>query len=237
MIFYLWEYFHKMSKIKILSTKKLHLSESSMLSDSKFDWTEEDFIRIEFLDFETNTDIDLLLFTSKNAVLSVLKNKKIDFLKQIKCICVGEKTEELLEENGFKVLDFAHYAEDLTKIISKKHSGKSFAFFCGNLRRDVLPDFFKEKKIEFHEIQVYKNEFSSKRINKKFDAILFFSPSGVMSFLEKNRISDEVCFCIGTTTSEALEPYTKNIILSEKPTITSVLEKVKEYFFNFHLPN
>lgn len=234
MIFYLWEYFTKMPKIKILSTKKLTESENIFLSD--FDLIDEDFIRIELLKFDIDIDIDILLFTSKNAVLSVLKNKKIDFLKQIKCICVGEKTGELLEENGFNVLDFSHYAEDLTKIISKKHSGKSFAFFCGNLRRDVLPDFFKENKIEFHEIQVYKNEFSSKRISKKFDAILFFSPSGVMSFLGKNQISDEVCFCIGTTTSEVLEPYTKNIILSEKPTITSVLEKVKEYF-NYHLPN
>ncbi len=101
---------------------------------------------------------------------------------------------------------------------------------CGNLRREVLPDFFKENKVKFFEIQVYTNEFSSKKIDKKVDAILFFSPSGVHSFLEKNTISDEICFCIGTTTSEALAPYTKNIILSEKPTFASVLEKVKEIF-------
>lgn len=217
-----------MSKIKILSTKKLTESESSFLSD--FDVIDEDFIRIELLNFDIDIDIDLLLFTSKNAVLSVLKNEKKARLKQIQCICVGEKTKELLEKNGFSVLDFSHYAEDLTKIISEKYSNKSFAFLCGNLRREVLPDFFKENKVKFFEIQVYTNEFSSKKIDKKVDAILFFSPSGVHSFLEKNTISDEICFCIGTTTSEALAPYTKNIILSEKPTFASVLEKVKEIF-------
>ncbi len=217
-----------MSKIKILSTKKLTESESSFLSD--FDVIDEDFIRIELLNFDIDIDIDLLLFTSKNAVLSVLKNEKKARLKQIQCICVGEKTKELLEKNGFSVLDFSHYAEDLTKIISEKYSDKSFAFLCGNLRREVLPDFFKENKVKFFEIQVYTNEFSSKKIDKKVDAILFFSPSGVHSFLEKNTISDEICFCIGTTTSEALAPYTKNIILSEKPTFASVLEKVKEIF-------
>lgn len=216
-----------MPKIKILSTKKLTESERTFLSD--FDLIDKDFIRIELLKFDFSFAMDILIFTSKNAVLSVLQNKKIELLKQIKCICVGEKTKELLEKNGFTVLDFTHYAEDLTKIISEKYSDKSFAFFCGNLRREVLPDFFRENKIEFHEIQVYKNEFSSQKINGKFDAILFFSPSGVMSFLEQNTISDEICFCIGTTTSQALEPYTKNIILSEKPTFTSVLEKVKEY--------
>lgn len=228
MIFYLWEYFQKMSKIKILSTKKLTEFESSFLSD--FDLIDKDFIRIELLKFDIDIDIDLLLFTSKNAVLSILQNEKSELLKQIKCICVGEKTKELLEENGFEVLDYSHYAEDLTKIISEKYSDKSFAFFCGNLRRDVLPDFFNENKIEFREIQVYKNVFSSQKINGKFDAILFFSPSGVHSFLEQNKISDEICFCIGTTTQEALSPYTKNIILSEKPTITSVLKTINDYF-------
>lgn len=217
-----------MSKIKILSTKKLTVFESSFLSD--LDWIDEDFIQIELLKFDTDIAIDLLLFTSKNAVLSVLQNEKSDFLRQFPCVCVGEKTKDLLEENGFEVFDFAHYAEDLTKIISEKYFNKSFLFFCGNFRRDVLPDFFNENKIEFHEIQVYKNVFSSQKINKKFDAILFFSPSGVHSFLEQNKISDEICFCIGTTTQEELKPYTKNIILSEKPTITSVLEAVKGYF-------
>ena len=136
-----------MSKIKILSTKKLTESESSFLSD--FDVIDEDFIRIELLNFDIDIDIDLLLFTSKNAVLSVLKNEKKARLKQIQCICVGEKTKELLEKNGFSVLDFSHYAEDLTKIISEKYSDKSFAFLCGNLRREVLPDFFKENKVKF----------------------------------------------------------------------------------------
>jgi len=219
-----------MSKIKLLSTKKHSESESSLLSD--FDLIDEDFIKIELLKFDIDVTnrTDLLLFTSKNAVLSVLENENSEFLKQIKCICVGEKTKELLEENGFEVLDFTHYAEDLTKIISSKYSDKFFAFFCGNFRRDVLPDFFRANNIGFIEIQVYKNELFPEKIKEKFDAILFFSPSGVYSFLQQNKILDEICFCIGTTTSGALLPYTNNIILSEKPTIISVLQKVKQYY-------
>lgn len=222
--------YYGMSKIKILSTKKLSTSERSILSDSKFSLIEEDFIQIQLMQFDVDTSFDLLLFTSKNAVCSVLKNEKFELLKQTKCICVGEKTKELLEKNGFEVLDFTHYAEDLTSIISDKYFDKSFAFFCGNLRRNVLPHFFAENKIEFCEIQVYRNELTPQKIQEKFDAVLFFSPSGVHSFLEKNTIANQTCFCIGTTTSKALEPYTKNIILSEKPVIISVLEKVREYF-------
>lgn len=218
-----------MPKIKILSTKKLTETERKNLPN--FDLTDKDFLQIELLDFQfIDVSFDLLLFTSKNAVLSVLKNEKTGILKKIQCICVGEKTKELLEENGFEVLDFTHYAEDLTKIISSKYSDKFFAFFCGNFRRDVLPDFFRANNIGFIEIQVYKNELSSDKIKQEFDALLFFSPSGVYSFLQQNKILDEICFCIGTTTSEVLLPYTNNIILSEKPTIISVLQKVKQYY-------
>ena len=138
-----------MSKIKLLSTKKHSESESSLLSD--FDLIDEDFIKIELSKFDVDItkETDLLLFTSKNAVLSALENTDVSLLKQINCICVGEKTKELLEENGFNVLDFTHYAEDLTKVISQKYSHNNFIFFCGNLRRNTLPDFFKKNKM-FH---------------------------------------------------------------------------------------
>lgn len=219
-----------MSKIKILSTKKLTEIERRNLSS--FYLIDRDFIKIELLNFElTDISFDLLLFPSKNAVLSVLKNEKSELLKKTQCICVGEKTKELLIENGFEVLDFAHYAEDLTHIITEKYSDTSFTFFCGNLRRDILPNFFKKNNLKFQEVQVYKNELSPQKMNEKFNAILFFSPSAIHSFLQENKITDEICFCIGTTTSEELKPYTNNIILSEKPTITSVLEKVKQYYF------
>ena len=128
------------------------------------------------------------------------------------------------------MLDFAHYADDLTPIISEKYRAFSFTFFCGNLRRDVLPDFFKENKIKFEEIQVYQNKLTPHKITEPFDAVLFFSPSGVMSFLEENQLGNQVCFCIGTTTAEALEPYTDKIILSKKPTISSVLEEVVGFY-------
>ncbi len=222
-----------MPEIKILSTKKLTEFERSFLSD--FHLIEEDFIQIELLSFDIDPIINratLLLFTSKNAVLSVLQNKDLEAIKDINCICVGEKTKELLEQHGFAVLDFTHYADELTQVIAEKYSQSNFVFFCGNLRREVLPDFFKENKIEFHEIQVYNNKLISQKINEQMDAILFFSPSGVYSFSEKNTIKNQVCFCIGTTTADALSDYTKQIILSEKPIITSVLEKVVTYYGN-----
>src|SRR5690606_40596573 len=106
--------------------------ERTFLSD--FDLIDKDFIRIELLKFDFSFAMDILIFTSKNAVLSVLQNKKIELLKQIKCICVGEKTKELLEKNGFTVLDFTHYAEDLTNITCEKYSDQTYASYWGNVR-------------------------------------------------------------------------------------------------------
>lgn len=219
-----------MTKIKLLSTRKLSEDNKAVLSVDRFDLIEEDFISIKFIDFTLPEKTDLLLFTSQNAVLSVLKNPLTYSLKDTSVICVGEKTKELLEQNGFEVLDFTHYAEDLTKIIAAKYSDKSFAFFCGNLRRNILPDFFIKQNIPFTEIRIYQNVLSPKKIDKPFDAVMFFSPSGVMSFLDNNSLKNQVCFCIGTTTAEALLPYENKIILSEKPTLESLIKKVKEHF-------
>lgn len=219
-----------MTKINLLSTKKLTASEKSFFLPTLFNVIDEDFIAIKLLDFQWKGQADMLLFTSKNAVLSVLQNQKLSDLKQKNCICVGEKTKDLLEQKGFRVLDFAHYAEDLTQIIFQKYRNFSFSFFCGNLRRDVLPDFFKQNQIKFEEIQVYSNKLTPYKITESVDAILFFSPSGVMSFLEKNKLDNQICFCIGKTTAEALQPYTDKIILSKKPTISSVLEEVVGFY-------
>ncbi len=113
--------------------------------------------------------------------------------------------KNLLEENGFNVIAYTGYAADLAKIISLIYGKETFTFFSGNLRRDVLPSTLKENGIAFNEIEVYETLLTPKKINEKLDGILFFSPSAVESYLKSNIIKDEMCFCIGETTPEALE--------------------------------
>ena len=69
-----------MTKINLIATKKLTPSEKALFPASAFELIERDFIAIELLDFDWNVETDLLLFTSKNAVLSVLQNKKVVFV-------------------------------------------------------------------------------------------------------------------------------------------------------------
>jgi uroporphyrinogen-III synthase len=62
------------------------------------------------------------------------------------------------------------------------------------------------------------------------DGILFFSPSAIASFLEKNEMKNETCFCIGTTTAKVLENKTKNIVIASKPTLEHVIDVVIQFY-------
>jgi uroporphyrinogen-III synthase len=143
------------------------------------------------------------------------------------------KTKDLLTQNGFNVIAYTGYAADLAEIISLIYGKESYTFFSGNLRRDVLPNTLKENGITFNEIEVYETNITSKKIKEKLDGILFFSPSGVESYFKLNTIKDEICFCIGETTAEALEnKKVKNIIIAEKPSVENVITEVVEYYKN-----
>jgi uroporphyrinogen-III synthase len=77
---------------------------------------------------------------------------------------------------------------------------------------------------------VYETTLTPQKIKNSVEAILFFSPSGVESYLKDNTLKKEVCFCIGETTAEALQKTTKNIIIAENPTIEDVIEEcINEY--------
>lgn len=219
--------------INILSTKKLLPNQKQDLLNANFNLIEEDFIETKIKNFELSKVNDNLIFTSQNAVKSVLQHPKIAELKDKNVFAVGIKTKSLLEENGFKVDVHTNYALDLAEIISLIYNKEKYTFFCGNLRREVLPNTLKENKIVFNEIEVYETNLTSKKTTNKLDGILFFSPSAVESYLTKNTIKNEICFCIGETTAEALEEKEiNNIIIAEKPSVENVIDEVIEYYNN-----
>ncbi|MFM7018476.1 uroporphyrinogen-III synthase [Flavobacterium sp.] len=217
--------------INILSTKKLDLAQKQLLLDAAITVVEEDFIETKAKKFQFSKVHENLIFTSQNAVHSILQHPKCNELKGKSVFCVGLKTKELLTENGFDVVAYTGYAADLAEIISLIYSKESYTFFSGNLRRDVLPNTLNENGITFNEIEVYETNITSKKITNKLDGILFFSPSAVESYLKLNSIKEEMCFCIGETTAEALENNkVKNIIIADKPLVENVIYEVIEYY-------
>lgn len=212
--------------IQILSTKVLSNIQKQELKKANIDLVEANFIETQNKPFKIQDINENLIFTSQNAVHSVLSDPKSEELKSKNVFCVGLKTKILLSENGFNVVAYTGYAADLAEIITLIYANESYTFFSGNLRRETLPKALKDAGVKLNEIKVYETTLTPQKINSPVDGILFYSPSGIESYLKDNTIKNEKCFCIGETTAEALEKITKNIIIADQPTVEDVLEDV-----------
>lgn len=215
-------------KIGILSTKKLASNQKQYLLNAGFLVIDEDFITTKAISFEIQSLNDILIFTSQNAVQNVLKHK--NELIDKPAICVGEKTKQLLENNGFNVLNSLADANQLIQFFEKEYIGTSVTFFCGKSRLNTIPDFLSKKNIQHEIIEVYETIETPIKIRTKMNGLLFFSPSGVSSFTKENTITNEMCFCIGTTTAKAVEKYSKNIIVANQPSVENVIIQCINYY-------
>jgi len=215
--------------IRIVSTKKLQPNQKQFLLNAGFAVVDADYIKTKSVDFALEDVKENLIFTSSNAVKSVADHPKVQGIRRNPCFATAPKTAALLDEVGFTVIETADDAAQLGNIIHEKYADESFTFFCGNLRLETLPGWFGEWNIDYNEIAVYETKLTPISVSSP-DAILFFSPSGVESYLTKNEITDQVCFCIGDTTAKALESKTKNIIIANKPSVENVIIQCINYF-------
>ncbi|MGX7667772.1 uroporphyrinogen-III synthase [Flavobacterium pedocola] len=217
--------------IRILSTKKLLANQKQYLLNAGFSVVEADFITTKPVAFDVKNTHDTLIFSSQNGVESVLQHPKVSELKAKDVFCVGLKTKALLEANGFNVVAHTGYAEDLAEIITLIYSNNKYTFFSGNLRRDTLPEALTEAGVVFNEINVYETVLTPQKIDSKPDGILFFSPSGVESYLKQHKITKEIAFCIGETTANAAAiSGIKNIVIANQPTIeNTIIQCINEF--------
>ena len=212
----------------ILSTKKLSTIQKDQLLQEGLCLVDYDAIAITFLDFEAPEVIDNAIFTSQQAVRSFLK-KSQGVLSIKNCFCVGPKTKSLLEENGLKVIEIGQNATELAQNIAKNYKNCVFYYFCGTIRREELPKVLKSEKIGLFEVKTYKTVLKTKKFDQNWDGILFFSPSGVASYISENKDQRNThAFCIGQTTAASAKKHFKNVVVAPTNTIESVLEKTIE---------
>lgn len=200
------------------------------LIKANFKVIEKNFIKTKKIDFQIETFNEFVIFTSKNAVKSVLKSDYSNSTKLKKIFCVGQKTKTFLEKKNFIVQECVNYAEELGSEIVKKYQNSSFTFFSGNIRKNTLPNLLNENNIKWNEVRVYETSLKSKKMKTEIEGILFFSPSAVESYLTKNKLKNQTCFCIGNTTAKALENRTKNIKIAAQPTVENAIEEVIKYY-------
>jgi uroporphyrinogen-III synthase len=208
----------------LLSTKRLSPSQKEIFSNVGLSLVECDAITIELFDFEVPETIENAIFTSQNGVNSYLQGKTHSGTIK-NCYCVGEKTKMLLDENGQKVIKTAQNASELAQFIIKNYENRPFYYFCGSKRRDELPNLLKTAKIELFEIKTYKTTLKPKYFDQKWAGILFFSPSGIESFLMENTMGAATAFCIGETTASEARKHTRKVMVADNSTVESVIDK------------
>lgn len=211
---------------KVLSTKKLSLSQRQLLLHAGLGFVEYNAITVKPFPFELPENITNGIFTSQNGVHALQDQKH----KIQNSFCVGEKTKSLLIENGQNVIKMSQNASELADFLIKKYKNEHFFYFCGNRRRDELPNILSENGVSFSEVIVYQTELSIKQFDRAFDGILFFSPSGVESFASKNEMGESVAFCIGETTASEARKYTDNVIVANATSVESVIAKAAKTF-------
>lgn len=211
----------------LLSTKKLTAAQQQLVLNAGIGLVSYNAIQIELLEVKTPVDVIAnVIFTSKNAVKAILATE----VEITNCFCVGQNTKNVLEENGFSVLETANNATDLATLIADKYKESSFTFFCGNLRRDELPNILTQKGVDYNEIIVYHTTYQEQYYDRTFDGILFFSPSAIQSYLQSNKTLASIALCIGNTTASEARKHTENVIVASKTTIENVLVTAIKYF-------
>ena len=215
---------------RILSTKKLRPGQRQYLLNAGFLVTEADFIAVNPISFKSKKLSKNLIFTSQNGFKSFVKEVGKEGIADRNIFCVGKKNAEAIEKQGYRVTAFADYAEDLAALLIKQYSNEAFTFLSGSMRRNTLPQTLTEAGVEFSEIEVYTTKLTPHKINTAPNGILFFSPSGIKSYLKENSIQNEVCFCIGKTTAEALTGITTNIVTATRPSVDNVIIQCIKYY-------
>lgn len=176
----------------------------------------------------------IVLFTSANAVNSVieqLENTKPNW----HFYCISGKTKDAVSAywGTEKILGYGNDALEILETMTSEIP-QEIIFFCGNKRLDTLPDTLTDRGFDVKELIVYQTELSSTKLENSFDAIIFFSPSGIESFLQQNTIPMEaILFAIGNTTAKHLEDHCANtIIVSPAPDKNILVKTLIEFYKN-----
>ncbi len=227
--------------IKILCTRPLTPALIDEAADNGIGIDEISFIETEsILSVEVQQEIELVsteittvVFTSMNAVDAVttfLDGHQPEWT----IYSIGTATGRLVK--GYfgeeRIAGTANDATALAELIAEDRFTDEVVFFCGDQRRDELPDILKQHDIEVNEIVVYQTIEVPHKIDKFYHGILFFSPSAVRSFFKLNKLEEKtIAFAIGNTTANEIKKFSNNkIIISDEPGKENLVQTMIEFF-------
>ncbi len=198
-----------------------------------------DFIKVTGIEFDIQSvhshTFDSVAFTSANAVRYFLQHKAaLELLRGKNIFSLALRTFEELSKHNLQPISGGKNIEELAKTIIQTQFAKSVLRVRGNLSLGVLEEKLVSSGIHYTSLIVYHTILQSDiAVNENFDVVMFYSPSGVESFLTSNKLSSEtLCCCIGEVTATALRGKYSNakIILPELPSPESMITSIAAHF-------
>jgi uroporphyrinogen-III synthase len=231
----------KESKISILTTRPLAHTAMLKAEDAGVDIDTVSFIQTNNIINQpiaekirkVATQDASVVFTSMNAADAVIECLELDgIVPDWTIYSLGGVTHTIIK-NYFGESEIIADAINSTQLAEAiiEDEPEEVVFFCGNQRREELPKLLQNADIKVDEVVVYETVETPVKIDKKYNGILFFSPSAAKSFFSINKIdTDTVLFAIGTTTAVQLRKLSNNkILVGERPNKEQLAEKAIEY--------
>ncbi|MGE5423798.1 MAG: uroporphyrinogen-III synthase [Syntrophothermus sp.] len=160
-------------------------------------------------------DFTAVIFTSKNAVdhfFRICKEMRVEVPDTMKYFCVSESTAYYLQKYvQYRKRKVFHSKENLTVLaeLIKKNKSEKFLLPCSDVHKQEIPKMLDDNKILYKKAIIYRtlaSDLSDIDI-RKFDMLVFFSPSGIKS-LKKNFPDFEqnsvVIAAFGSSTAKAV---------------------------------
>ena len=211
-------------KGQIWITKSLSEQQKACAQNSGLEVKEIALTKIHHLDFPKDLpEAEAWIFTSQNAVNNLCQNNFAG-----KVYASGKQTASALKEKGFETrISDSETALNLAELIAED-GVKSALFFCGNIRRNELPNYLAKKGVQLKEEVVYHTLLHPKKIpSQKGDALFFMSSSAVESFAMINEFDTELdYYSIGETTANTLRKKgVQKINIATEASFEAMLER------------
>jgi len=190
--------------------------------------------RINLLDFSA------VIFTSRNAVdhyFRMAKELRADIPQTMKYFCMSESTafylQKYVQYRKRKIFHGKQSFDDLLEII-RKHKEEKYLLPCSDIHKASISKMLDDSLITYTKGIFYKtlaSDLSHVDI-KKYDMLIFFSPSGIASLLKnfpEFKQNSTVIGAFGPTTTKAVKDagWTLNIEAPTKtaPSMTMAIEE------------
>jgi uroporphyrinogen-III synthase len=172
------------------------------------------------------------VFTSQNAVticFDLLQKYQMSLPADIQLYSLEGASKSLLEARNLSPTLTAESGSALAKAMLERGIQDPVCFVCGNLRMPYLPDILKQNGVAVEECVIYTTEMHPLSYEGDFDALTFFSPSGVDAFLIQNKIPIDIpIFAMGKTTAAYIQTkgFFTNLHYPTRPVLSDLIDLI-----------